>query len=77
MCLGRLFAAGGGCHRRSKAVEGIRPYLIENAFRVPFPQPFSYNMWQPWVMNTFGEGGIPAMLKYYWVDQDLKSLTVK
>lgn len=60
-----------------KAVEGIRPYLIENAFRVPFPQPFSYNMWQPWVMNTFGEGGIPAMLKYYWVDQDLKSLTVK
>jgi peptide/nickel transport system substrate-binding protein len=56
-----------------KAVEGIRPYLIESAFRVPFPQPFSYNMWQPWIMNTFGEGGIPAMLKYYWVDQDTKS----
>ncbi len=60
-----------------KAVESIRPYLIENAFRVPFPQPYSYNMWQPWVKNTFGEGGIPAMLKYYWVDQDLKSASVK
>ena len=55
-----------------KAVEGIRPYLIENAFRVPFPQPIVYNMWQPWIKNTFGEGGIPAMLKYYWVDQPLK-----
>ena len=56
-----------------KAVESVRPYLIENAFRVPFPQPFSYNMWQPWVKNTFGEGGIPAMLKYYWVDQDAQA----
>ncbi len=59
-----------------KAVESIRPYLIEKAFRVPFPQPFSYNIWQPWVMNTFGEGGIPAMLKYYWIDQNLKQSMV-
>jgi ABC-type transport system substrate-binding protein len=56
-----------------KAVESIRPYLIENAFRVPFPQPYSYSMWQPWVKNTFGQGGVAYFLKYYWVDQALKT----
>jgi peptide/nickel transport system substrate-binding protein len=55
-----------------KAVEEIRPYLIENAFRVPFPQPYSYNMWWPWVKNTFGQGAYGPFLKYYWVDQALK-----
>jgi len=56
-----------------KAVEDIRPYLIENAFRVPFPQPYMYNMWWPWVKNTYGQGQVPYFLKYYWVDQALKT----
>ncbi len=56
-----------------KAVEEIRPYLIENAFKIPFPQPYSYNLWWPWVNNTFGQGGVAYFLKYYWVDQDLKT----
>ncbi len=55
-----------------KAVEEIRPYLIENAFKIPFPQPYAYNFWWPWVNNTYGQGQIPAFLKYYWVDEDLK-----
>ena len=55
-----------------KAVEEIRPYLIENAFKIPFPQPFTYNLWWPWVKNTFGQGPAGFLLKYYWVDQDLK-----
>jgi peptide/nickel transport system substrate-binding protein len=55
-----------------KAVEEIRPYLIENAFRVPFPQPLNYQMWWPWMKNTYGAGPVAYYLKYYWVDQDLK-----
>jgi peptide/nickel transport system substrate-binding protein len=55
-----------------KAVEEIRPYLIENAFRVPFPQPYTYNLWWPWVKNTYGQGGVAYFLKYYWVDEALK-----
>ncbi len=55
-----------------KAVEEIRPYLIENAFRVPFPQPLNYSMWWPWMKNTFGQGPVPYFLKYYWVDQNQK-----
>lgn len=55
-----------------KAVEEIRPYLIEQAFRVPFPQPITYNLWWPWLKNTYGEGGAGYLLKYYWVDQDMK-----
>jgi peptide/nickel transport system substrate-binding protein len=55
-----------------KAVEEIRPYLIENAFKVPFPQPYTYNMWWPWMKNTYGQGGVAYFLKYYWIDQALK-----
>ena len=60
-----------------KAVESVRPYLIENAFRVPFPQPLSYNIWQPWMKNTFGAGAVAYYLRYYWVDQALKESMTK
>jgi len=56
-----------------KAVEEIRPYLIENAFKVPFPQPYTYRLWWPWVKNTYGQGAVAYLLKYYWIDQDLKT----
>jgi len=56
-----------------KAVEEIRPYLIENAFKVPFPQPYTYNLWWPWVKNTYGQGAVAYFLKYYWIDQALKT----
>ena len=55
-----------------EAVAGIKPYLIENAFKIPFPQPFSYGFWWPWMKNTFGQGPTAYFLKYYWVDQELK-----
>jgi peptide/nickel transport system substrate-binding protein len=56
-----------------KVVEEIRPYLIENAFRVPFPQPLNYQMWWPWMKNTYGAGPVAYYLKYYWIDQSLKT----
>jgi peptide/nickel transport system substrate-binding protein len=56
-----------------KTIEEIRPYLIENAFKVPFPQPLNYQMWWPWLKNTYGAGPTAYYLKYYWVDQDLKA----
>jgi peptide/nickel transport system substrate-binding protein len=55
-----------------KEVENLRPYLIENAFKIPFPQPFSYTFWWPWMKNTHGQGQAGFFMKYYWVDQDLK-----
>ena len=56
-----------------EAVEGLRPYLIENAFKVPFPTPYPYTLWWPWLKNTgsYSENGV--ILKYFWVDQDLKA----
>ena len=30
-----------------KAVEEIRPYLIEQAFKIPFPLPYMYSFWWP------------------------------
>ncbi len=55
-----------------KEVENLRPYLIEQAFKIPFPQPYSYNLWWPWVKNTYGQGAAGYLLKYYWVDRALK-----
>jgi len=55
-----------------EAVEEIRPYLIEQAFKIPFPLPNLYSFWWPWMKNTYGQGEAGYLLKYYWVDEELK-----
>jgi len=55
-----------------KAIEELRPYLIENAFKIPLPQPYLSTFWWPWMKNTYGQGPNVELLKYYWIDQDLK-----
>jgi peptide/nickel transport system substrate-binding protein len=48
----------------------VKPIVIENAYVIPRPQPFLYNMWWPWVKNYYGSQA--AFMKYAWVDQNLK-----
>ncbi|MBI2850046.1 MAG: ABC transporter substrate-binding protein [Chloroflexi bacterium] len=56
-----------------KAAEELRPYVLEQAVKIPFPQPFFNTLWWPWVKNTHAQGpDISVFLKYYWLDQDLK-----
>lgn len=55
-----------------KAVEEVRPYILELAPKIPFPQPLFYTLWWPWLKNTHGQGNIVPFYKYYWIDQDLK-----
>ncbi|MEE8418807.1 MAG: ABC transporter substrate-binding protein [Dehalococcoidales bacterium] len=55
-----------------EAVEQLRPYLIEQAFKIPFPTPLVYTLWWPWLKNTGGMGEAGVNIKYFWVDQDLK-----
>lgn len=52
--------------------KGIYPYLLEQAYVIPRPQPFTYVMWQPWLKNTYGETNYYLFPKHAWIDQDMK-----
>ncbi|MEK7354348.1 MAG: ABC transporter substrate-binding protein [Chloroflexota bacterium] len=45
-------------------------FAMEQAFVVPFPTPYTYAFWWPWLKNYYGQG--TGFLRYSWVDQDLK-----
>lgn len=49
------------------------PYLMEQAYVIPRPTPYSYTIWQPWVKNHNGEAALALWLKHAWIDQDLKA----
>ncbi|MEK7353253.1 MAG: ABC transporter substrate-binding protein [Chloroflexota bacterium] len=48
----------------------IKPFFLENAFLIVRPTPYTYNMWWPWLKNYYGQG--TGMVRYSWIDQDLK-----
>jgi peptide/nickel transport system substrate-binding protein len=56
----------------------LMPYLLEQAYVVPWPTPYSYTIWWPWIKNYHGEtiighsAGNVSWLTWAWVDQDLK-----
>ena len=47
------------------------PYLLDKAFVIPRPTPYSYRLWSPWVKNYHGEP-IGMALSLVWVDRELK-----
>ena len=52
----------------------VVPYILDQAWIIPRPSPYSYTFWQPWVKKHNGEryGSDPFFLYYAWIDQDLK-----
>ncbi|MFC1864329.1 ABC transporter substrate-binding protein [Chloroflexota bacterium] len=61
-----------------KLTKELIPYILENAWFIPFPVGARYTMWQPWVKRFYGEWSI-GYLSYYtwtpyiWYDLDLKN----
>jgi peptide/nickel transport system substrate-binding protein len=54
---------------------GLMPYVLGQAWYIPNPVPYAYNLWQPWLKNYHGEGQIgyqDSWVRYIWVDQELK-----
>jgi peptide/nickel transport system substrate-binding protein len=51
-----------------QAYKELKPYVLEQAFYIPRPTPYTYSVWWPWLKNYDGQG----FLKYNWIDQDLK-----
>ena len=59
-----------------KAYRELKPYVLENAFYIPRPTPYTYVFWWPWLKNYYGQG-TPTMMpfglaKFFWVDVALK-----
>ena len=48
----------------------MTPYVMEQAFYIALPTPYTYNMWWPWLKNNYGQG--VGFARYYWIDKDLK-----
>ncbi|MEK7353687.1 MAG: ABC transporter substrate-binding protein [Chloroflexota bacterium] len=53
-----------------QAFKKVPPYVMEQAFVIPRPTPYSYNFWWPWLKNYYGQGA--GLIRYGWVDQELK-----
>ena len=55
----------------------VTPYILEQAWSIELPTPYSFVTWQPWVKEYSGESTI-GYLNFYsyaiylWIDQDLK-----
>lgn len=53
-------------------IRDLIPHVVEQAYYIPFPTPYVYRIWQPWVKNTYGESNAEGMILHNWIDQDLK-----
>jgi len=49
----------------------LKPYLLEKAYQITMPTPYTYNMWWPWLKNYHGQG--TGFIRYAWIDQPLKA----
>jgi peptide/nickel transport system substrate-binding protein len=61
----------------SDELKAVTPLVIESSFSIWMPQPYRYQVWQPWLKNYFGavtQGNfVPFHHTYFnWIDTDLK-----
>ncbi|UCB42709.1 MAG: ABC transporter substrate-binding protein [Dehalococcoidales bacterium] len=59
------------------AHRALMPWLLEQAYCMPFPVPEYYVFWWPWVKNYSGEYAVGyynywGSAKYIWLDEELK-----
>ena len=56
----------------------MRPHLLEQAYVIVRPAPYTYNLWWPWLKNFYGQSTSNAnattlrFVRYHWIDQELK-----
>jgi len=59
------------------AYREVIPYMLEQAYYVPLPDPVSFTFWQPWLHLYSGELDLGYYVTYtfapfVWLDQDMK-----
>ncbi len=53
-----------------RAYQELKPYVLEQAYYIPRPTPYTYTIWWPWLKGFYGQG--TSFINYYWIDRDLK-----
>ena len=48
----------------------LRPHLLEQAYVIPRPTPYTYTFWWPWLKNYYGQSIV--FMRYHWIDQAMK-----
>ncbi len=62
----------------NELMQGVYPYILEQAWVIPLPRPYNYTFWWPWIKNYHGELQVnhssakTSWIPYVWIDQDLK-----
>ncbi|MFC2072818.1 clostripain-related cysteine peptidase [Chloroflexota bacterium] len=62
---------------RRQLMKNIVPYVLDQAWILPVPEPYVYTFWQPWVKGYHGEFTVGKVnyydfSKYIWLDLELK-----
>ncbi len=64
-----------------KAYKDLKPFILEQAYYIPRPTPYTYVFWWPWLDNYYGQANTNTLpfgfAKFLWVDQDLKDTLEK
>jgi len=61
----------------SDELKAATPTIIESSFSIWMPDPYSYQVWQPWYKNFYGAVSLGNYLPFHnlyynWIDTDLK-----
>jgi peptide/nickel transport system substrate-binding protein len=56
--------------RLNELIKEHNRFVLEQAYVIPKPAPYTYNFWWPWLKNNYGQS--TSFIRYSWVDQDLK-----
>ena len=60
-----------------QAYKDLKPFILEQAYYIPRPTPYTYIFWWPWLKNYYGQANVNTLpfgfAKFLWVDQELKA----
>jgi len=57
--------------RAYEAYRSAKSYLLEQAYYIPRPTPYTYTLWWPWLQNFYGQGW-GGFSTYIWIDEAMK-----
>ncbi len=57
--------------RAYEAYKRAKSYLLEQAYYIPRPTPYTYTLWWPWLQNFYGQG-FGWYVRYHWIDEAMK-----
>ncbi len=56
--------------RAYEEYKSLKAYVLEQAYYIVRPTPWTYSFWWLWLKNYFGQGA--GFVRFYWIDRELK-----